>query len=159
MCSLHACDSMYTHQLLLRMQAQSAQELQQSSAKQLAELQWELQYAWQQSEQADKAQKAAMQSAQDKIGKLERDCQQTGNHAARVEEKAARVEAEGVKLAQQLTDVKVGAWCLTNKLVRPERNMLTVVLCSCHVYMRHALHNVSLQDQQDQMYLPATSST
>lgn len=97
------------------MQAQSSQELQQSSAKQLAELQWELQHAWQQSKQADKAQQAAVQGAQERIAKLERDCQQSSNHAARVEAEAARAEAEGVKLAQQLTDVKVSAYCVTRK--------------------------------------------
>ena len=112
-----ACHSMYMHQQLQWMQAQSAQELQQSSAKQLAELQWELQYVWQQSEQADKAHKAAMQGALDKIAQLERDCQQTSNHAVRVEEKAAKAETEGVKLAQQLTDVKVGAQVLKTILI------------------------------------------
>ena len=112
---------MYMHHLLVYMQAQSAQELQQSSAKQLAELQWELQYAWQQSEQANEAQKAAMQGAQDKIAELERDCQQTGDHAARLEEKAARAETEGLKLAQQLTDVKVGAQSLKNISLRKIR--------------------------------------
>lgn len=102
------------------MQAQSSRELQQSSAKQLAELQWELQHSWQQFEQADKAQQAAMQGAQERIAKLEKDCQQTSTHAARVEAEAARAEAEGAKLAQQLTDVKVSAYCLTSKHMRPE---------------------------------------
>ena len=100
------------------MQAQSSQELQQSSAKQLAELQWELQHSWQQSEQADKAQKAAMQGAQERIAKLERECQQTSTHAVRLEAEAARGEAEGVKLAQQLTDVKASAYCISSKHVR-----------------------------------------
>lgn len=62
-----------------------------------------------------------MRGAHDKITKLERDCQQTGDHASRVEEKAARAEAEGVKLAQQLTDVKVGAQYLKN----------TSIQCAC----------------------------
>ena len=88
-------------------QAQDAQALQQSSAKQLAELQWELQHAWQQSDQADRAQKAALQAAQDRIAMLESDCRRSSEHAARVEEKAAKAEAEGMKLSQELNDVKV----------------------------------------------------
>ncbi|KAL3146280.1 hypothetical protein ABBQ32_002981 [Trebouxia sp. C0010 RCD-2024] len=86
--------------------AQDAQALQQSSAKQLAELQWELQHAWQQSDRADKAQQAALQAAQDRLAMLEADCRRSSDHAARVEEKAARAEAEGMRLSQELTDAK-----------------------------------------------------
>lgn len=92
---------------MLCMQAQDAQALQQSSAKQLAELQWELQHAWQQSDRADKAQQAALQAAQDRLAMLEADCRRSSDHAARVEEKAARAEAEGMRLSQELTDAKV----------------------------------------------------
>ena len=59
-----------------------------------------------------------MQGAHDKTTKLERDCQQKGDHAARAEEKAARAEAEGVKLAQQLTGIKVGAQYLKDTLIQ-----------------------------------------
>lgn len=99
------------------MQAQDAQALQQSSANQLAELQWELQHAWQQSDQADKAQKAALQAAQDRIAMLEADCRRSSNNAARVEEKAARAEADGVRFSQELTDVKV-CICFSKQAVK-----------------------------------------
>ena len=115
------------HQLL-GMQAQAAQELQQSSAKQLAELQWELQHAWQQSEQADKAQKAALEAAQDRIAKLEMDCHRSADLAARVEEKATRAETEGMKLMHQLTEIKVSA--LTT-LRQPLGGCMQPCCCSC----------------------------
>lgn len=101
------------------LQAQAAQEQQQTSAKQLAELQWELQHAWQQSKQAAEAQKAALQVAQDKIVKLEADGRQNSQQASRVQESAARAKAEAGKLAQELVESKVSKfYCLqtSNKL-------------------------------------------
>ena len=71
-----------------------------------------------------------MQGAQDKIAQLERDCLQTNDHAARAEENAAKAETEGVNLAQQLNDVKVGAQSLKNILM---------YYASCHIYVKPAV--------------------
>ena len=96
----------------MSLQAQAAQEQQQTSAKQVAELQWELQHAWRQFEQAMEAQKAALQAAQDKNVQLEADRRQANEHAARVQEGAARAAAEAAKLAQELAQSKVSIHCL-----------------------------------------------
>ena len=79
-------------QRVLSLQAQTAEQQQQRSAKKVTELQWELQHAWQEFQQADKNQKASLDTARERVAKLESDRQQASEDAARLEQRAAKAE-------------------------------------------------------------------
>lgn len=89
------------------MQAQIIQEQHQVSKNQVAELQWELRLAWEQSQQADQAQKAALQAAQDRETKLETDSRRCHEDAARVQQSADKAQGDASRLSQELAECKV----------------------------------------------------
>ena len=89
------------------MQAQLVQEQHQASKNQVAELQWELRHAWEQSQQGDLAQKAALQAAQDRVTKLESDSRRCHEDAARVQQSADKALGNANGLSQELAECKV----------------------------------------------------
>ena len=88
-------------------QAQASQERNEASTHRLTELQWELQHAWHQSQQADQAQKVALQAAQHRIAGLEADKQQAGEAATRVQQAADQERDQAASLLQEIADTKV----------------------------------------------------
>jgi isoaspartyl peptidase/L-asparaginase-like protein (Ntn-hydrolase superfamily) len=89
------------------MQAQLVQEQHRSSKNQVAELQWELRHAWEQSQQADQAQKAALQAAQDRVTKLESDSRRCHEGTARVQQSADKALGDSSRLSRELAECKV----------------------------------------------------
>lgn len=92
------------------MQAQAAQQQHQATQHQMSELQWEVQHAWEQHQQADRAHKAALQAAQDRFSKLESDNRQSVEAAGKAKEKGGRAQADAARLAQDLAATSVRWW-------------------------------------------------
>ena len=89
------------------MQAQLVQQQHQASKTQVAELQWELRHAWEQCQQADQAQKAALQAAQERVTKLESDSRRCHEDTARVQQSADKALGDTSRLSQELAECKV----------------------------------------------------
>ncbi len=89
------------------LQAQAMQEQHQATAHQVAELQWELRHARDQSQQTSQAQKAALEGAQERVAKLKADYHQANEAAARVKESAHKAQGDAAQLTQDLAETKV----------------------------------------------------
>ena len=89
------------------MQAQAAQQQHQATQHQMSELQWEVQHAWEQHQQADRVHKAALQAAQDRLSKLESDNRQSVEAAGEAKEVGGRAQADAARLAQDLAATSV----------------------------------------------------
>ncbi|DBA92094.1 TPA: hypothetical protein ACH3X1_015822 [Trebouxia sp. C0004] len=104
-------------------QAQLAQEQHQLSKNQVAELQWELRHAWEQSQQADQAQKTALQAAQDRATKLETDCRQCHEVAARAQQSADKAQGDASRLSQELAECKAALQACRQSQARAEQEL------------------------------------